>query len=1108
MRSTKLAGLYELASSLLEDGRPDGWQYMVAHAGRELMNRLADHLAEVPIVDPSASHGPLRPEVIAKRLTEAIAGTEETLRETVAEIVAAVGVGGQATVLRAAALVAQAEVGQRPDQAATGAWIRAWRALQREFAGWAHVPGRAVHDVPEDQLQRAWRELTDLLAARVALEPFFDSMDDLVELARQPDPNKDTAQSALARLRPGTKDRFYAELEDPAWVKLLADEGMFSDPPAAISEGGFVRFPHWAEGQLLLRFASTAPESVVNAAASVPPSDNARVARGLAEIAAILPPDLVADCGLAARIAHDLGGNAQLLDVAEPASALATRLAHAGRMGKARDILKALLRIDVITTPSGSEFLPDWRHGRFRHDEYLVDQTVRPLVKEIVNVDGEDTVKLLSRLLTWAQTQLAYEDSTRWRDDILETRSPGGDDPRHLLFELLRDCCAALVGPGADSVEWVLAHLEAQESAIYERLRLHVLAELGDEGPRRRAALLDPKVLFERDYSGETYRLLEVGFPELESDDQAALVAMILEGPPAERYAPNAADQAALAHEIEAWKDEWRQRLLTAIEPALDVESVAKLEDLRRRRGRLEHPDLPGIRSSSWIGPSSPVSRATLNEMVPDEVVALMRDFRAERHFRAPSPAGLAGELARSVEADPARWAWIAERVKELHAIYVRSWLTGLRAAARDDKRFDSASDVLLVIKWVLEQAADPSSQAPALEGDADFYPAQLAGADLLAELLARDQIELTDRELVWSIVVRLTTDPDPSPERELATDAAPLQLALSTLRPQGAIAVVRYVQWLDVRLPSGEGPGRLGFAAAPETQPVLERLLDQDPSSSVRAALAAELPVLASLDSEWLAARITATADPAGDELATVGWSNYLKYASVLIPAVTILSEGYRRAVTAIEAAAEEIDDNRRQLADHVAVIWRDAPDAVPGLLEQHFAAAADADRARVIATLGRALRPGPDGGYEPSAEDLERHRSLWDERLAATPGALELREFSWWWLSGRLSEPDDLRRLIATARLAHGQIGEVRIVLSLVDQRISEHPELAEPALELLEVLAQERITQSQYIDPALLSRVMAAALAKPELCERATALVHALGEQGYLALRALLD
>ncbi len=148
---------------------------------------------------------------------------------------------------------------------------------------------------------------------------------ELLDLARRPDPDRDVARAALARLRPGTKARFYAELRDPAWIGLLADAGMFAAPPAAVRDGDTVRFPDWPEGLVLLAFADGAPEAVARTAAQVPSSDNARVAQLLARIAAALPAELVVDHGLARRVAQDLNGQARLFDVAEPAESRTAR---------------------------------------------------------------------------------------------------------------------------------------------------------------------------------------------------------------------------------------------------------------------------------------------------------------------------------------------------------------------------------------------------------------------------------------------------------------------------------------------------------------------------------------------------------------------------------------------------------------------------------------------------------------------------------------------------------------------------------------------------------------------------------------------------------------
>src|ERR1700743_877993 len=74
-RSVVLGGLYAQARRLVAVREPAGWTNMVGHAGRELMNRLADH-EPVPIVDPDRKRGRARPAAYVTRLRAALAPHE------------------------------------------------------------------------------------------------------------------------------------------------------------------------------------------------------------------------------------------------------------------------------------------------------------------------------------------------------------------------------------------------------------------------------------------------------------------------------------------------------------------------------------------------------------------------------------------------------------------------------------------------------------------------------------------------------------------------------------------------------------------------------------------------------------------------------------------------------------------------------------------------------------------------------------------------------------------------------------------------------------------------------------------------------------------------
>jgi hypothetical protein len=96
----------------------------------------------------------------------------------------------------------------------------------------------------------------------------------------------------------------------------------------------------------------------------------------------------------------------------------------------------------------------------------------------------------------------------------------------------------------------------------------------------------------------------------------------------------------------------------------------------------------------------------------------------------------------------------------------------------------------------------------------------------------------------------------------------------------------------------------------------------------------------------------------------------------------------------------------------------------------------------------------------------------------------------------------------MTATLNAAGGRIGDVRDALTLVRELLSKDAALAPPVVELLEVLAQARTPQSQYLAPELLADLLRPVLDNGDLRDHAVALVHQFGEQRYLTLRALLN
>ncbi|HMJ36177.1 MAG TPA: hypothetical protein VK501_19915 [Baekduia sp.] len=89
---------------------------------------------------------------------------------------------------------------------------------------------------------------------------------------------------------------------------------------------------------------------------------------------------------------------------------------------------------------------------------------------------------------------------------------------------------------------------------------------------------------------GEVYELLPVAYAEAGQDGQDALLARLEAGPDSGRYGLPPAELERLVEEIEAWQDDWRQRLLSALELQLDEAAHQRLDALRKRRGKIDRP--------------------------------------------------------------------------------------------------------------------------------------------------------------------------------------------------------------------------------------------------------------------------------------------------------------------------------------------------------------------------------------------------------------------------------------------------------------------------------------------------------------------------------------
>ncbi|MHB1417661.1 MAG: hypothetical protein ACYC1C_20635 [Chloroflexota bacterium] len=196
-------------------------------------------------------------------------------------------------------------------------------------------------------------------------------------------------RTAAQLVRREQRHYFFSKLENPRWIKPLAEKGFFSAPPQPVRDvdKGTVSFPPWPEATYLARVASSAPEDVLEVILGTPETENERVHLDFVEAVVAMPPDLAAT--MVDRVARWVRASYGVL-LPEKAGRLLSHLARGGEVKAALQLARSLLavrpsprRAALMADPDRNLRLPPepepyfdvWQYKQLveRHSPVLVD---------------------------------------------------------------------------------------------------------------------------------------------------------------------------------------------------------------------------------------------------------------------------------------------------------------------------------------------------------------------------------------------------------------------------------------------------------------------------------------------------------------------------------------------------------------------------------------------------------------------------------------------------------------------------------------------------------------------------------------------------------------
>lgn len=1021
-----------------------------------------------------------------------------------------------------------------------GAWLRLAGRDGYGLHSRAHRDNLSGPRPVDDDYRRFWDEMESVLD--VVLERFesryLDTHRVLDELLARRAPTKQDAKKLQLNVpnNPVAFGYFFNRLNDTAWLKPLRAKKLFDhpQPPVRDDERGVISYPVWPQSRYLIRMAAVDNQDVRQTVFDIAVSletDNVSIHEDLIDVAVALPAALAA--GLAEREAAWVERQRHLFGLLpEKLGKLVAHLARGGQADVALNLARRALAIlpDPQAAEKESRSLVLSYRPVSRMDEWHYALILKHALPALTEAAGARAMALFCDLLETAinftrrnEEGDGDEDySYIWRRGIEHHHQHGFRD---VLVTAVRKAGELIAETDAGRVPELVEILEARRWLVFRRLALHLLRFSPQQARALVVERLTDKSNFDRHGLWHEYVLLSrAHFADLTEEQRNLILGWIDAGEDLEA--------------VKARREQWDGTKLTD-EEAERSEKYRKLRLLKPLRDVL--PDAWGRRYEEWVaeteepehaeyaspptqvrwGFGSPKSEEEISSESVDEVAAFLAKWqRPTDDPMSQSPEGLGRNLTSTVGAEPERFASRAEIFRGLDPTYVRSFVTGLKNAARQSKTF-SWGPILSLCRWVMEQPREIPERATAdgVEQDRDWGPARAEIADLLSTGFESEVagIPFNLRDEAWGVLESITGDSDPTPEQEekAGDDTDWFQMSVNTARGEAIHAVVRYALWTRRHLDEGAGGGERsspGFDEMPEVREVLDRHLDPecDPSPAIRSIYGQWFPWLATLDARW-AEQSLPRVFPSGEEnrrLRDAAWDAYVVYTEPYDHAVGLLHNEYVRSIEQLgsrprsDSRGAERPDER--LAEHLMLIYKNGRTNLEdgSLLTYFYEKAPDDLRSHAFWFVGSGLSEAPT--VHP--EVLERFEALWERRVEAARGAQspapskeELTATGHLFASRKFDDARSIVRLKRALELS-GWAEPDHMVVEHLAELAAEHPMLAVECLGYMVEGDQEGWGTRYWSGHA--REVLVAALNSSDETAResAVALINRLGARGF--------
>lgn len=849
---------------------------------------------------------------------------------------------------------------------------------------------------------------------------------------------------------------FYSGNKNPLWVRPLLDAGAFINPPEpTVDSKGLIREQPWPEIDYLKEMAQHVPSDVVDVLLTVKDSTNSWIRRALFEIGATIPAD------------H----SARLVPVIESwaSSGLGWRSDPRSQGSMLRNLLdnnqqKAGMKLANILLK------PEAGNERTKVVAGLEEYWYAEELPEIIKSMGQ---RGIGPICEWLLRYERLDGHLSDKMDItyLARSAIDQSDTTHKTIEhALIDGLLALSAENIKkSPEKAIPFLLKRNAAVIMRITLHstdkVLRELVEQREDPTAVMTAARALLRDTVCTDSVCRVEYAklVQTMHSIDPSALEdlpAIVQAGPFGDpdifrnKLKKDTEEDKSIEEKLIERTEYWKHRLLAAIGSESLPESLQEsLRELDEKLGTIAEPLSPFMSTStSWVGPTSPMSIDDFTIMSAEEIINHLETWKPRDSWNSPSHEGQAREITGLLTTNPMMISGVDDLIDRLRPTYLSAIFRGWEAAIKAD----IAPDWQQLISTAAAVLAHSDESSYAQEGrdfdDEPNYKNAKQSTEGMLEELAKKRDRLKVPEDVMESIANLILDTDTESAWQDYLESAgsssmdPLTISLNYRWPIHFRAIIMLLT---------HGSGTPWYNKALST--LDNELARDDVIGSSRAILGERLGNLSYFAPEWLAAHkevilgTESSVSPSQQITLTtmLATSGYYNDAFDLVRGSLLAATKQISSLTTGWEADAKPDQLIGRWAVH-AFIWGhiDYDDEV---LQSFYANASPETRGDVIGHVAWAFMRAD----QVAPELVPRLGELWDLRVAHVKehpeDKDELNDFFWFIRSGKYTPDWWLPRLVEAAELhgdlnTQGMIGEILAVAS------KDHPREALDALRLL--------------------------------------------------------